>query len=82
MKTIVYNQQPRAVAGVSGLDSMIGISSRERKKKQALKKRESDPFDRASVTDGNHPEDVPTSHRFAISYRLEKKKKVNSSPQE
>ena len=53
---------------------MIGISSRERKKKQALRKRESDPFDRASVTNGNHPEDVLTSHRFAISYRLEKKK--------
>lgn len=54
---------------------MIGISSRERKKKQALKKRESDPFDRASMTDRDHPEDVLTSHRFAISYRLEKKER-------
>jgi hypothetical protein len=56
------SSQPHAVAGVSGLDSMIGISSYERnvhvnekagktkKKKKKKGKNESGPFDRASVT--------------------------------
>jgi hypothetical protein len=56
------SSQPHAVAGVSGLDSMIGISSYERnvhvnekagktkKKKKKGGKNESGPFDRASVT--------------------------------
>jgi hypothetical protein len=53
------SSQPHAVAGVSGLDSMIGISSYERsvhvnemagKTKQKKGKNESGPFDRASVT--------------------------------
>jgi hypothetical protein len=54
------SSQPHAVAGVSGLDSMIGISSYERNvhvnekagktKKKKKGKNESGPFDRASVT--------------------------------
>jgi hypothetical protein len=52
------SSQPHAVAGVSGLDSMIGISSYERNvhvnekagEKKKKGKNESGPFDRASVT--------------------------------
>jgi hypothetical protein len=72
------SSQPHAVAGVSGLDSMIGISSYERnvhvnekagktKKKKKGEKRVR-PL-RQGICDHR------SSHRFAISYRLKSKER-------
>jgi hypothetical protein len=82
------SSQPHAVAGVSGLDSMIGISSYERsvhgneRQKTFLKKKKKEEKKRKRKREKKRVWplrqgfcDHRTSHRFAISYRLKSKER-------